>query len=145
MLTIEEKKHRSRIANRKFYEANKESEKERTKKWRQENKPWYTKWAEKNKEKRRSNSRKCEYRLTSEEFDVKLKEQEGKCPLCLTVLENPDVDHDHSCCSQRYTCGKCTRGLLCHSCNTALGLFDESKEVLQRAIDYLKQWKERHK
>jgi len=40
------------------------------------------------------------------------------------------VDHCHSS-------GK-VRGLLCHHCNTALGKFQDSVEVLSSAIDYLR-------
>jgi hypothetical protein len=130
-----------RKANRKYYEAHKEQEKARSKAWRLANPEKYKVWAEKNKEKRRAASRKFEYNLLPEEFEAKFKEQDGKCPICLAPLENPDVDHDHSCCPQRKTCGKCTRGLLCHGCNTALGLFNESEEILQRAIQYVNQYK----
>lgn len=140
-MDIEEKKIRARIANRKYYESHKQEEKDRTKQYRKDNLEKYKMWVEKNKNKIRSNSRRYEYNLLPEEFDFKLKDQNGKCALCFKVFENYDVDHDHSCCSHRKTCGKCNRGLLCHGCNTALGLFGESEEVLQRTIDYLKKWK----
>jgi hypothetical protein len=48
------------------------------------------------------------------------------------------VDHDHACCpSDRKTCGKCFRGLLCDKCNQMLGLVGDSVDVLRAAITYL--------
>lgn len=65
--------------------------------------------------------------------------QEGKCAICNTdgVLRAKAsksdmplvVDHDH-------ITGK-VRGLLCHTCNTALGQFKDSKELLNIASEYL--------
>lgn len=130
--------------NKKYYENHREEEKARSKAWRLANPQKYKAWAENNKDKRRAASRRFEYKLQPEEFESKLREQEGKCPICLSVLNNPDVDHDHSCCGQRKTCGRCTRGLLCRNCNTAIGMLFEAPEVLQRAISYLREWKERH-
>jgi hypothetical protein len=46
------------------------------------------------------------------------------------------VDHDHSCCPGRQTCGKCVRGLICRQCNTAFGVLTEKGVV--RAVRYLK-------
>lgn len=49
------------------------------------------------------------------------------------------LDHDHSCCApEGTTCGSCLRGLLCGNCNTGLGSFMDSPDLLLRAINYLK-------
>lgn len=128
----------TKAANRRFYERHKETEKARTKKWREDNKQWYQDWAEKNREKRQAASRKYEYGLLPEEFDAKMLAQDGKCAICKVLLVRPDIDHDHSCCSTRKSCGKCTRGILCHTCNTIIGLAQDSIVVLQSAINYLK-------
>lgn len=74
-----------------------------------------------------------------------LKEQYGYpesgyvCPICLKSEEqlvgtggNASVwvvDHDHD--SDKF------RGHLCHNCNRGLGVFQDDKERLQRAIKYL--------
>lgn len=48
------------------------------------------------------------------------------------------VDHDHKCCPEKSTsCGKCIRGMICSQCNSALGYFQDSPEVLNRASEYL--------
>lgn len=62
--------------------------------------------------------------ICSEEFD-KIKPQAA-------------VDHDHSCCPGRRSCGKCVRGVLCHRCNQGLGLFRDNPAYLEAAADYLK-------
>lgn len=84
------------------------------------------------------------FNLTLENFDLMLKNQEGKCKLCKDVLlKTPCVDHDHSCCPGKNSCGNCIRGLICFSCNTALGNMKDSVEKLQLAIDYLNSWRKR--
>lgn len=47
------------------------------------------------------------------------------------------VDHDHSCCERDGSCGECVRGLLCRSCNTALGLVKDSPNRLLGLLKYL--------
>lgn len=133
-----------RVANRRYYHRHREEEKARSKAWCLANPEKRKAWAEKNKERCRANNRKCEYNLSNSDFQKLLKEQKKRCALCLCKLKNPDVDHDHSCCGRRYTCGKCNRGLLCHRCNTALGLFQESSKILKRTIKYLLSWKKKH-
>ena|SRR3990167_5950618 len=64
--------------------------------------------------------------------------------LCAACKEPPDhmglcVDHDHSCCPDDSSCGKCVRGLLCFSCNYALGFAKDSEERLLALVAYLRQ------
>lgn len=72
---------------------------------------------------------KCKYNITNEIYEDLLKNQNGKCDICKTN-EPQAIDHCHKT-------GK-TRGLLCRACNTALGMFKDSTDVLAEAILYLK-------
>jgi Recombination endonuclease VII len=128
----------TKAASRKYYQRNKEAEKARAKKWRKDNPVWYAKYVEKNREKLRAASRKFEYNISPEQYETKKAEQGGVCAICKKESDLLVVDHNHSCCSQRRTCGKCNRGLLCRSCNTLIGLAEESKEILSNAIEYLR-------
>lgn len=76
---------------------------------------------------------KRDYNLTLEQYELMLKEQNGVCYLC-NALPNKKllaVDHCHKTNK--------VRKLLCSSCNTALGLFKDNIDVLNKAINYLKE------
>jgi hypothetical protein len=86
------------------------------------------------------------YGLTIEAYEVILAAQNGVCRICelpeTTLGKNGIarrlcVDHDHSCCPGKVTCGKCIRGLLCIRCNAALGHFRDDPKNLVAAIAYL--------
>lgn len=47
------------------------------------------------------------------------------------------VDHDHSCCPGPKSCGRCVRGLLCRTCNSAAGLLQDDALVAARMAAYL--------
>lgn len=76
---------------------------------------------------------KRQYGLTEDDFSRLLEAQGGVCLLCEKAPEagkSLHVDHCHG--------GGQVRGLLCHQCNTALGYFQDSPELLRRAAEYLK-------
>lgn len=81
---------------------------------------------------RRKNVLKCRYGLITEAYDEILKLQYGVCRICCkkNVIKNRlIVDHNHKT-------GR-LRGLLCVKCNSGLGMFCDSKELLSNAIWYL--------
>lgn len=96
---------------------------------------------EQRKTKNRINSSKDfnwkRHHLSKEKFDEMVDRFDGKCYTCKTN-EATNIDHDHSCCPGGRSCGKCVRGILCHHCNTALGLVKDSEEILNNLIKYLK-------
>ena len=57
-----------------------------------------------------------------------LKKQKGKCKICKHE-DKLVVDHDHKT-------GK-VRGLLCASCNIALGRFNDNLNIMKNAVKYL--------
>ena len=79
------------------------------------------------------------YDMTQESFNELYESQGGLCAICeVSLADSMHVDHDHSCCTGENTCGKCVRGLLCMSCNTGLGKFRDSRELLLKAAEYLR-------
>lgn len=58
-------------------------------------------------------------------------DQKGLCAICSCELASTQACLDH--CHSTGT----LRGVLCRSCNTALGLFKDSKERLEKAIHYI--------
>jgi hypothetical protein len=79
---------------------------------------------------------KYKYGITESQYDDMFNAQSGKCSICGST-ETKDkkrhrlmVDHDHATGA--------VRGLLCSSCNKALGLFSDSIETMYSAIKYLK-------
>lgn len=84
------------------------------------------------------------YKMTEEQRQALLKEQDGRCAVCLRLFEpdeRTDVDHDHKCCPGEISCGNCVRGITHMSCNRALGLLGESEEALENALRYLRKHK----
>jgi hypothetical protein len=85
------------------------------------------------------------YNITQEQYDTMLKEQNYVCafPPCGKRIEingkSLSVDHDHDCCSGSKSCGKCIRGILCQSHNSAV----RSLEFHLWAQEYINKYKKR--
>lgn len=66
-----------------------------------------------------------QFHITLEQYDELLAAQGGHCALCPATpdkhVKKLHVDHDHSCCPGKRSCGKCVRGVLCVNCNSTLG------------------------
>lgn len=94
-------------------------------------------------EKSRANTLRYMYKVDVAWYDQKLVEQGGGCACCGATSsggssETFHIDHDHSCCPGKRSCGKCIRGLLCNRCNLLLGVARDDVDVLKAAIEYLK-------
>ena len=101
-------------------------------------------WRKANPDKRRAQEMSFKYGLTPEALNALLAKQGGVCAICGRNggggrWGQLHVDHDHACCPGGRSCGKCVRGLLCHSCNTALGHLADSPALLRKAADYVEQ------
>ena len=87
------------------------------------------------------------YNITLDDYQRMVSDQDGKCLLCLSEVSSSGrqkrlhVDHDHACCSGKKSCGKCVRGVLCSSCNTALGLLKDSPELLRKSANYIENFR----
>lgn len=86
----------------------------------------------------RRSALKNNYGITPEQWDDLFQSQGGKCASCGDVPPEDakrrfHVDHDHSTGA--------VRGILCHSCNVALGHLKEDQERIAKLGVYLAQWK----
>ncbi|MFI7334921.1 endonuclease VII domain-containing protein [Micromonospora aurantiaca (nom. illeg.)] len=80
------------------------------------------------------------YGITEVDFKELLASQNNCCPICGSgnpIGKGWAVDHDHSCCPGKQSCGKCVRAVLCTECNLGLGKFRDSPVYLRKAADYL--------
>lgn len=78
------------------------------------------------------------YGITLKEYLDLAEKQHFVCKLC--KKENFAMGRNHSGClvvDHDHVTGK-VRGLLCHNCNRALGLFHDDANLLQKASEYLK-------
>lgn len=96
---------------------------------------------------RRDSNLMRRYGITSEEYELRFEVQGGGCGVCGSKDSGTrgtfHMDHDHTCCPGRNSCGKCVRGILCESCNLVLGKVRDSTDTLWSAITYLKYWEGR--
>ena len=73
------------------------------------------------------------YGVTKEWYEEATSTQENRCGICNREFVNtPHIDHNHAT-------GE-VRGLLCYSCNGAIGQFQEDITVLKNAIAYLEKF-----
>jgi len=96
----------------------------------------YYDWGDRNfRERKRRNVLKACYGISIDEYQRLLSLQNGVCAICGAPpsgrFKYLAVDHNH-------LTGE-VRGLLCNSCNRALGLLKDDFSLLQAAVAYMKQ------
>jgi hypothetical protein len=67
------------------------------------------------------------YKMTVEQWTALA---ENGCNICGAATGTASdrhlhVDHDHACCPGKTSCGECVRGIVCNSCNTAIGRYEK--------------------
>ena len=81
------------------------------------------------------------FRIRETQYNDMLVKQNFSCAICKVHQSETEkalaVDHDHSCCPGKKSCGKCIRGLLCFECNIGLGKFKDNPRLLAIAYEYL--------
>lgn len=102
---------------------------------------YHTRWRKKNDANLHSTASR--YGLGVEKLTRMLAERDGVCDACGRQADRMNVDHDHSCCSGKTSCGQCVRGLLCSTCNFALGSASDKIWRLEALISYLEAWNAR--
>jgi hypothetical protein len=130
---VREYRRRWRLANvekrresgRRWYWANRDKIREAA---RRRHYHWRLRNPDKAREQRRRQWLREQYGLTVEEYDRLLAAQGGGCALCGSA-ERLAIDHDHDTGA--------VRGLLCHACNTGIGLLRDDPERALRAAAYL--------
>lgn len=126
-------KPRAKIVNKAWREKSREAIKARSKKWN-----------ELNREKCRLDKVQKKFGLSADDYKALVAKQNGVCAVCQRPEVARDgrsgrvkelaVDHDHET-------GK-VRGLLCSSCNRAIGHLNEDPKLLLAAANYLISQKE---
>lgn len=117
-------REKERLRGKEKYEKNKPKHLAITKRYRDENLPFY-----KDLHLRRT------YGITMDDKNKMRESQNNKCAICEVAFESDRhayVDHCHNTNK--------VRGLLCHPCNSALGMFKDNIISIERASAYLKSY-----
>jgi len=104
---------------------------ERQKKYARE---YYNRNKEKIKNRQKKYDRKRNYGLDTEQWNELFIKQNSRCAICKSLESGKagsDWATDHCHITNK------VRGILCHRCNLAIGMFKDNILILQSAIEYL--------
>ena len=99
---------------------------------------WQRQYRARNRLRVKDQNLRRNYGISLADYDAMLESQDGCCAICdeqeNVVHSNGKkyklaIDHDHTT--------KKVRGLLCRQCNSGLGAFRDSTELLKKALEYL--------
>jgi len=81
-------------------------------------------------------SKRYRYGMNWDQFQAMLDRAGGKCEVCRKPFEHRS-QRNGACIDHNHETGE-IRGLLCHSCNRAIGLLGDCPERLEKMILYLR-------
>jgi len=97
-----------------------------------------------NPERKKLQSRKSAlkrfFNLTPEEYQALVIAQNGVCAICKRAPDAAEKRRKNLCVDHDHKTGK-KRALLCHPCNVAIGLLQDSIGIMMSAIIYLSDYK----
>lgn len=73
------------------------------------------------------------YGIGIEEYNKMLAAQDNKCAIC----KQPEDNFKRKLCVDHNHVTGVVRGLLCHHCNTAIGLLKEDVNIFKTSLEYL--------
>ena len=88
-------------------------------------------WRKDNEDHVRNREYGKRFGITKADYDRLLIQQDSACAICKLIPKRRRLDVDHC-----HDTGR-VRGLLCETCNKALGQFEDNPELLRAAIQYL--------
>jgi hypothetical protein len=92
-----------------------------------------------NPDRHRDQYLRSKYGISLDQWRAMFDANGGACYLCGDPFDakHIHVDHDHSCCPGKSSCGSCVRGLACRWCNQGIGNFRDDPERMRRVADAL--------
>lgn len=81
---------------------------------------------------------KSQYDLTEDDFNALYADQKGLCPICLEQINNVFLGISAKRCAVDH-CHKTgrVRKILCHKCNSSIGLIGDNLDNIKRMVEYL--------
>lgn len=128
--------------NNRYHSECKDCSKKRSKRYREQNPDKIKQMREKYKERRkdiryetdRKSYLKYKYNINEEIYNDMYQQRDGCCEICGKQIEYRKLCVDHNHINNKL------RGMLCKSCNMALGLFTDNIDILKNAINYLERY-----
>jgi hypothetical protein len=121
-----------RKAKKKYYDKNEEKRKQYYEQNKERIKQANRDWHKKHRKKDKNIILKRLYGITLKEYNDFLQSQNGVCKVC----KEPSKKNRRLCVDHNHKTGE-IRGLLCDSCNKALGLLKDDKRTVKNLYVYL--------
>lgn len=142
VFSIEERKDRQREASKRWRDHNLDESRRRGREYNRtrDHSAIYRRKLERDPQHVKRNNLWASHKLRISQWEELVARANGRCEICQTEFMDgvlPYLDHDHQCCAGKNSCGTCIRGVLCNTCNRALGFFKDDLQTLQAAVRYL--------